>query len=270
MKLHARPFHVVFAWMKANQIAGDFMDKSLWGPLMEIYHRLYPKGDFSMPAMVVGGVAFRDQMYLARANVGYGTFAIDPLKCIDITREELEFIFKNRPDQGWRAFYAVCDIWDFGYSVDDVVRSGTSAKDLLVNARASLSATPRILTGNLDIDSSVQTACLTAELSIKGAVKHLGATDQELKGLSHRLPKLAEALIAQEPRPTDRRFAVAASKFPDYVGTRYGNHGLTRIQLMDLAMRAQFVAAEAVRRISDRNLAGEMEARNETPTRGDL
>jgi hypothetical protein len=270
VKLHARPFQVVVAWMRENQISGDFLDKSIWGPVMETYKDLYPKGDFSMPAILVGGVAFRDQMYLARANLGYGTFAVDPLKCIDITREELELIFEHHPEQGWRAFYAVCDVWDFGYGVDDVIGSGTPAKDLFMNARSSLAATPRILAADLDIDSSVQTTCLTAELSIKGALKHLGAPEKELKSLSHCLPKLAETLSAREPRPTDSRFAAAAYKFPNYVGTRYASHGLTRVQLMDLAMRAQFIAAEAVRRISGRNMAGEMEARLDTPPRGDL
>ena len=70
--------------------------------------------------------------------------------------------------------------------------------------------------------------------------------------------------------PTDARLTAAASKFPDYVGTRYASHGLTRVQLMELAMRAQFVAAEAVRRISHRDMAGTMEARSDTPARRDL
>ena len=143
--------------MKEKKNSGDLLDKSIWEPLMEVYKKLYPTGDFSMPAVVVGGVAFRDQMYPARANLGHGTFAVDPLKCIDITQEELAFVFKHYPDQGWRAFYAVCDLWDFGYGVDDAVGFGTPAKDLLTNARSSLAATPRILSGDVDIDSAVQT-----------------------------------------------------------------------------------------------------------------
>lgn len=269
VKLHARPFQVV-AWMKKKKLSGDMLDRSIWDPQMEFYMKLYPTGDFSMPSVVVGGVAFRDRMYPARANLRYGTFAVDPLKCIDIKQEELELVFKHYPDQGWRAFYAVCDVWDFGYGVDDAIGSGTPAKELLINARSSLAATPRILAGDVDIDSAVQTTCLTAELSMKGALKHLGVTDKELKGLSHRLPKLGKALVARKPKPSDARLEAAASKFPDYVGTRYASHGLTRVQLMELAMRAQFVAAEAVRRISDRNMAGDMEARSDTPSRGDI
>lgn len=269
VKLHARPFHVVMAWMKAKGIAGDLFDERLWKPLMEVYHRLYPKGDFSMPALLVGGVAIRDQIYPARVHVGFGTCRVEPLKCIDIPREELELVFRHYPEQGWRAFYAVCDLWDFGYGVDDVLKLGTPAPDLFKNARSSLAATPRILSGDIDIDSAVQTACLTAELSLKAVLAHLGKSEADLKKLSHRLPQLAEALIATKPAATDDRLRTAASKFPDYVGTRYSAHGLTRLQLMDLAMRAQFVAADAVRRISDRNMGGDMEARSDCPDRAD-
>lgn len=270
VKLHARPFQVVIAWMREKKIAGDILDKRLWDPLMEVYRRLYPTGDFNMPSLFTGGVAIRDQMYPARVHLGYGTVSVDPLKSIEISREELALVFKKYPDQGWRAFYGVCDLWDFGYGVDDLLKRGTPATDLLRNARSSLAATPRILSGDIDIDAAVQTACLTAELAMKAALTHLGATPGDLKKLSHRLPDLATALVAKRSTSTDGRLLAAASKFPDYVGTRYSSHGLTRVQLMDLAMRAQFVAAEAIRRVSDRNMAGDMEARPNCPDRDDI
>lgn len=268
--LYARPLQVGVAWMREKRFSGNLLDTAFSDPLMAIYRRLYPTGDFAMPAMLVGGVAFRDQMYVARANIGYGEVNVDPLKCIDINRQELEFLFKHFPEQVWRGFYAVCDLWDFGYGVDDVITLRTPSEELLMNARSSLAATPRILSGEVDIDTAVQTTCLTAELAMKAALKHLGATDKELKDLSHHLPKLAGALIAKKPTSFDAKLVTAASKFPDYVDTRYSSHGLMRIQLMELAMRAQFVAAEAVRRISDRNMAGDMEARPDTPARADL
>jgi hypothetical protein len=256
--------------MREKKIAGEILDKRLWDPLMVVYRRLYPTGDFNMPSLFTGGVAIRDQMYPARVHLGYGTVSVDPLKSIEISREELALVFKKYPDQGWRAFYGVCDLWDFGYGVDDLLKRGTPATDLLKNARSSLAATPRILSGDIDIDAAVQTACLTAELAMKAALTHLGATAGDLKKLSHRLPDLATALVAKRSNSTDGRLLTAASKFPDYVGTRYSSHGLTRVQLMDLAMRAQFLAAEAIRRISDRNMAGDMEARPDCPARGDI
>jgi hypothetical protein len=247
--------------MQENKLRESLFDKRIWSPLMDIYRRLYPSGDFSMPALLVGGVALRDLMYPVHVHVGYGTFSVEPLKCIQITQEELNLIFRHYPEQGWRAFYSVCDLWDFGYGTADLISYGSPARDLLNNARSSVVATPRILSGIIDIDSAVQTACLTAELSMKAALTHLGWTEQELRKLSHHLTKLAEALIGTKPTLNDDRLRIACTKFPNYVESRYSPHGLTRLELMALAMRAQFVAADAIRRVADRNLAGDMEAR---------
>ncbi|MVW86672.1 hypothetical protein EI969_12115 [Pseudomonas sp. PB101] len=267
VKLHARPFHVAIEWMRENNITGDVFDKNTFEPLMATYKRLYPSGDFSIPSLLIGGVAIRDVMYPARVHVGYGQVAINPIECIEIKREELELIFRHYPDQGWRAFYGVCDLWDFGYGVDDLIRRGSPAADLLNNARSSVAATPRILSGVLDLDAAVQTACLTAELAMKAALIHLGCAEEEVKRHSHHLNKLAEALIAIKPASSDERLRKACANFPNYVQSRYSSHGLTRLELMALAMRAQFVAADAIRRISERNLAGDVEGQPEVPPR---
>jgi hypothetical protein len=68
-----------------------------------------PKRHFSIPSLMVG-VALRDAMYPVHINVAYGSFSIEPLRCIDISQSELEFIFQHYPEQGWRAFYGVCDL----------------------------------------------------------------------------------------------------------------------------------------------------------------
>ncbi|MBJ2264261.1 hypothetical protein HBO19_27145 [Pseudomonas sp. WS 5021] len=260
LKLHQRPFHVAMAWMKANRISGDVFDKAMWDPLMAIYHTLYPEGDFSMPAMLKGGVALRDQMYPVRIAIGYGSVSVDLIECIEIPRDELEFIFEQYPEQGWRAFYGVADLWDFAYGVSDLEHGTGDAPQLLANARSSLTATARILAGDIDIDAAVQTICLTAELALKGALAARGWTEAQYRKLSHHLVKLAEALIGEVSTAHDDRLRGAIALFPDYVGTRYASHGMTRIELMVLAMRAQFVAAEALRRVSDRDLASRLEA----------
>lgn len=260
LKLHQRPIHVAMAWMNAHGISGDLFDEAIWGPLMAIYHALYPAGDFSMPAMLKGGVALRDQIYPVRIAVGHGSGSVNPIECIEIPRDELELIFKHYPDQGWRAFYAVADLWDFAYGVSDLEHGTGDAPQLLANARSSLAATARILAGDIDIDAAVQTICLTAELALKGALAARGWTEPQYRKLSHHLNKLADALIGEVSTVHDNRLRGAITHFPDYVGTRYASHGMTRIELMVLAMRAQFVAAEALRRVSHRDLASMLEA----------
>jgi hypothetical protein len=267
LKLHQRPFHVALAWMKENGIAGPIFDDVIWEPLMTIYHELYPSGDFSIPALFEGGVALRDQMYKVRFNVGYGRFQGNPLDCIDIPRAELEVIFRLEPDQFWRAFYGVGDIMDFASGTEDMSHGPADAFELMSNARSSIAALVRILQGYLDIDAAVQCACLGAELAMKGALCHLGWSEAQYRKLSHRLADAAEALIGEQSTSSDALLRAACANFPDYVGTRYKSHGMTRHELMALAMRAQFVAAEAVRRVTDRDVGSQMERNAETPPR---
>jgi uncharacterized DUF497 family protein len=87
------------------------------------------------------------------------------------------------------------------------------------------------------------------------------------KKLSHHLPKLAAELIKIRPARNDERLLHACSNFPNYVESRYASHGMTRLELMALSMRALFVASEAIRRISQRNMANEMEDRFDCPCR---
>ncbi|WP_216332560.1 hypothetical protein [Rhizobium sp. X9] len=260
LKLHQRPFHVALAWMKHQKIVGQIFDESIWGPLMAIYRQLYPSGDFSMPALFEGGVAMRDRMYKVRVNVGFGEFAINPVECIEIPRQELELLFRLEPEQAWRAFHSVGDLIDFAYGVDDLQHGNAEGYELLSNARSSIAATARTLQGDLDLDAAVQSACLSAELAMKGALSVIGWEEPRYRRLSHRLPDAAEALITERPRASDDLLRVACARFPDYVGTRYRSHGMTRHQLMMLAMRAQFVAADAVRRVTQRDLGAQLEA----------
>jgi len=270
ISLHARPFHVALEWIKVNRISGDIFSAELWDPLMENYKQLYPSGDFSMPSLLVGCVGLRDQAYLAEVNIGYGIGTIDPIKCIDIPQSELEVIWNQDPRQVWRAIYSVSDMWDFSYGIDDLREQSQDADQLWSNARSALTSTARTLAGGQDLASSVQSSCLAAELAMKGSLAFLGWTKPRRRKLNHHLSKLAEAIISCSSLPSDESLMNACNAFPDYINTRYEAHDLTRVQLIELGMRSQYVAAEALRRVSDRNFAGELEAAHESPTREEM
>ncbi|WP_122740060.1 hypothetical protein [Pseudomonas viridiflava] len=256
--LHQRPFSVMAEWMDEQGISGDFLDERRWKPLMAAYKKLHPTGDFSMPGLLSAGVAIRDRMYPVHVGIGIGTVSIDPLKMITISKEELFSLFSTYPQEVWKALYGVCDLWDFAYSIDDLRFNDSPAADLLSNARSAITATARTLLGATDIDSAVQSSCLAAELSIKGVLTILGVSDKAIKSLSHNLVKAADLLISMRSNDNDQMLRDACGNFPNYVSTRYSSHGLKRIELMALAMRSQFVAAEALRRVSDRDFAGDV------------
>jgi hypothetical protein len=268
--LYARPLRVAVAWMKEKRIYCDICAPELMEPLMKTYKQIYPTGDFSMPNLLVGGVGFRDRMYFARVYVAFGTIAFTPLECIDIPPSELEVICKKDLHQVQRAIYSVADLWDFAYGVNDLRQQNSDADRLWTNARSALVSTARILKDGHDVDSSVQSACLTAELAMKGVLTFLGWTEPRLRKLGHNLQDIAEAVISCRSLASDDRLKRACAAFPDYVKSRYNSHGLTRVQLIDLGMRSQFVAAEALRRVSERKIAIEIEEDQMTPPREDI
>ncbi|EJE5203690.1 hypothetical protein M4755_002388 [Salmonella enterica] len=264
--LHARPFCVVIEWMKEKNITGDILDKKIWEPVMRIYKCLYPKGNFSIPSLMVGGVALRDAMYPVHINIAYGSFSIEPLRCIDISQSELDLFFSIIQNKVGGLFMGavIFGILDMVLTILSI--QGLRQGNFYVMRDHLLLRPPRILSG-ADPDAAVQTACLMAELSIKASLTHLGWTGDQLKKLSHHLPKLAAELIKIRPARNDERLFHACSNFPNYVESRYASHGMTRLELMALSMRALFVASEAIRRISQRNMANEMEDRSDCPCR---
>ncbi|SFU67496.1 hypothetical protein SAMN05216417_11415 [Nitrosospira multiformis] len=102
---------------------------------------------------------------------------------------------------------------------------------------------------------------------MKGVLAFLGWPEAHRRKLNHNFTCLAEAIIAERPAVNNEPLRRACGNFPSYVNARYNAHGLTRIQLMELGMRAQFVAGEALRRISSRNIVATIEADNSSPPR---
>ncbi len=264
--LHARPFCVVTELIRLKA-GGDVLDNTIWEQVMTSFHRLYPSGDFSIPPILIGGVALRDRFYVARVNVGWGQPSIDPMKCIDISHAELETIWNLNPEQFWRAMYSVADLWDFGYGASDLRGQNIEADTLWQKASSSIEATATLLANGHMLDAAVQSICLTAELGIKGALAALGVDESARRKLSHNIPDLLKKLMDMRPHESDMQAQSASGHFPDYVKTRYSDHGMTRVQLNELAMRAQFIAADALRRLSVRNLAQQIQAESGNPPR---
>ncbi|MNK96004.1 hypothetical protein D3C87_1162670 [compost metagenome] len=258
--LHARPLLAAIEWMRANAVTGNILSAKVHEPLMQTYRRLHPKGDFSIPPLFEAGIAIRDRFYPVHIRIVYGRVQITPIDSIVIDRSELEQAFARYTTDAWKAFYGVCDLWDFAYGVDDLVRLGSAGGDLLMQARSQIAATARILAGRTDLEASIQSSCLAAELSMKGVLRHLGSSERELKRFGHNLRDLAEGLCSSKPGPSDDRLRQTLSGFPDYVASRYQPQGLSRLRLMELAMRAQFVVADVTRRASDRNFGALAEA----------
>ena len=114
----------------------------------------------------------------------------------------------------------------------------------------------------------LQPICLTAELALKGTLLHLGVTEKELrhpKLFGHDLVKLGQRVTQECSHRDDPLLLNALGRFPDYVGDRYRETPLTRLEVIALALDAQFVSASAVRRISGEDVALQMETSGPGP-----
>jgi len=92
-------------------------------------------------------------------------------------------------------------------------------------------------------------------LSLKGALTYLGEKYDRI----HHLSVLATSLARSRPHRDDVLIFDVIKRFPDYVDSRYKAKGLTRFDVVRLALAAQFIAASSVRRLSPVDLAQAME-----------
>ncbi len=119
------------------------------------------------------------------------------------------------------------------------------------------------------ISSAVlQPICLTAELAMRGTLLYLGIPEKDLRNtklFGHDLNKLGRKMVQERSHRDDPLRLNALSKFPDYVVDRYRETQLIRMEVIPLALNAQFVAASAVRRISGEDVAFQMETTGPGP-----
>lgn len=268
--LSSRPLEVAIRWQEDNGMLVDLyhpINSEIYDLVIEIYKKLYPN-DHTSIGILSGGVVIQDRMYQVNLPIIYGQVPINPISLINIPKETLDFVFKNYPQQGWKAFYGVCDLIDLGYGIDDLKKMESPASDFLLNLSSHINAIAQILLSQDNIESVIQNTCVVAELSMKAALLHLGYTQEHLKSsFSHNLNKLSTELTKLRSERSDAIFIEECNKFPNYVNSRYEFPSLNRLELMSLAMRTQFVAAEAIRRITDRHMAWDLEMERTIPAR---
>jgi hypothetical protein len=117
--------------------------------------------------------------------------------------------------------------------------------------------------GGLIGSAILQPICLSVELALKGTLLHLGVPEADLrkpKLFGHDLVKLAQRVTHERKHRDDPLLLSSISKFPDYVADRYRETKLTRLEIVRLALDAQFIAASSVRRISGDQVEIQMES----------
>lgn len=256
---HARPLRAA-RQLLGTEFALGFGDERV-AAITAAYERLIPEVKSTWPGMGTGLFASIDRVRKFTVGVVFGTphISIDEGLGFSNPSEWATWCRGSRDIQA-RSAFAFADMFDLVYGTDSTGRKDARAFWSLAAGQIKLVAEGLSQSGSAGSEI-LQPICLSVELATKGSLLYLGVPESELKNkFRHDLAALAREVAAKRPHRDDALLLTAVEKFPDYVGGRYAQTGLTRLQIVALALDAQFIAATSVRRLSDYDMAAQVEA----------
>ena len=259
--IHQRPFQTTLEWMRLNKIQGDI--SSFYKPVEDIYQKLYPRQKFSIPNLLIGGIAFRDQIYITRIPVIKGINLFD---FVDIDPSELALMHNVYFEQYKKAVYSICDLYDIAFGIDDILKEKESNEILVYWLEMILSSTMSAafaLSENINLANAIQSSLLSVELAAKSSLMYLGCGCKYIRSLGHNKEYIKASLISYKIINEDDVFWEIYDSLPEYVKTRYKPQNLSKQALVDIAIKSQFLVSEIIRKISKRNLAESIQLERE-------
>lgn len=266
VRFHARPFHAALEILGSRFSEGPGSNPEV-EEINRAYARLIPSVETTWPGTGVGLAASIDEVRKVTLGVTFGTVALTIDQGLEFDSSAKWFKWcRNDHNIAARSAYAFADIHDLIMGIDHAQHAAIpAARSLWTQAASNLEDVANSLSSSYISSSIIQSICLVAELAMKGTLYHSGMTEKAIKDLNHRHKDIAEKLIAAYPHPDDELLVKAAHRLPNYVATRYTDSGLTRLDLVGLALDVQFIAASSLRRVSDAGMAAEMEKGGDFP-----
>lgn len=263
---HARPMRAAFDFGRSEfSITPSFPNsKDSWEQaIMNAYRQLIPEVDTTWPGTGIGIAASVDQVKKLVLPVTHGECAITFLDALEF-RDQNKWLLWCRADEKIAAGsqYAFIDIADFTYGMESIASESSSQEIALWRQAASnLAVIADSLANCYRTNSILQPICMAAELAMKGALIRLGVAPIDLqKKFGHNHIKLAQELIKISPHHEDDHLFEAVRSLPDYVQSRYDETKVTRLEIVRLALRSQFIAASSLRKVSKVDETVEMAA----------
>jgi hypothetical protein len=227
-----------------------------------IYDRIYATfcSIYRAQDLAIGGhigvFMYRD--IFARIGVphAYGTVSINPFECVELTPVQLRII-QTEPDQVQLYIDQFCDVADVQYGSTEIkteYAQNELARRYLGLARLHLHSAAAVLTGGYDFRGAVQAALLATELGLKAGAASLGMQEDDIRNrFGHRASEIASHLGAQFSAFDEQRVQRAINAQPQFVANRYSATQPPRREVGHLVMSAQYIVAEVVRQLSDRD-----------------
>ncbi|RDF02946.1 hypothetical protein DPV99_01315 [Aggregatibacter aphrophilus] len=258
--IYQRPLEATLEWMSLNKIQGDI--SAFLKSVGEVYKILYPRQKFSFPNLLIGGISFRDQVYIARIPLGYGALSGSLFNFVDIDHSELALMHNIYYEQYKRALYTICDLFDIAFGIDDIFKEKESNESLTYWLEMILSSTMSAafaLSENINLANAIQSSLLSVELAAKSSLMYLGCDANYIKSLGHCRKMIKENLISYKIIDENDDFFEIYYSLPKYVDSRYKPQNLSKQELVNIAIKSQFLVSEIIRKISKRNLARDMQ-----------
>lgn len=268
LPFHARPFRAAMSLL-GSEFSLGFGGNPQVKEIENAYARLVPEVRSTWPGMGTGLAASLDRVRKVRVGVVFGEVVISVHEALGFTNPNDWMTWcRNDLRIASRSAFAIADIHDLvnGISHASTHRSTLTFWNL---AADQIKLVAESLSQSGAVSSPVlQPICLAVELALKGTLTHFGISEKDLKNpklFGHNLPKLAERMIQACSHRDDSLLLDALSRFPDYVADRYRDTQLNRLEVIALALDAQFVAASAIRRISNEDMALQIETNGPGP-----
>lgn len=260
---HARPFHAAKKIL-GTRFSMGFGQDPLFDEITHAYERLIPEVKFTWPGMGTGLIASVDRVRKVTIGVVFGTVNIQIYKGLGFSNEKEWFEWCRKDYKiAAKSAFAFADMHDLIYGINENTTKENNSSIFWGLAAEQLKLVTESLSQSGSISSSVlQPICLTAELSMKGTLLHLGISEKDLRNpklFGHNLLKLGGKMTQEKSHRDDQLLLDMLTKFPNYVDDRYRETQLTRLEVISIALNAQFIAASAIRRISERDLASQIE-----------
>lgn len=262
--IYQRPLEATLEWMNLNKIQGDI--SVFLKSIGDMYKILYPRESLSFPSLLIGGVGFRGQIYIVKIPLIFRRTKVNLHDFIEIEHSELALMYNVYYEQYQRAIYTICDLYDIAFGIDDIIQEKMSNENLtywLEMVLSSIMSTALTLKEENNLNNAIQSSLLSIELAVKSSLMYLGCDYEYITSLRHSKKKIKDNLISYKIINENDDFFEIYDSLPEYVDARYNPQNLSKQELVDIAIKSQFLVSEIIRKISKRNLAESIQLERE-------
>lgn len=243
-----------------NYVVSGIGKPAILGRIEKAFKSIYRQQDLAMGGHI-GVFMYRDIFARIAVPHIYGQVAINPFNFVELTPVQLQMI-QTEPEEMGSFLDQFSDVADIQYGTAEL-KSPFAKMELVTRfiglARLHLHAAAAIVTGGYDYRGAVQSSLLATELSLKSAVAAQDVNEAEIKRqFGHDLTALVNFVASAWPLFDADRTRRVIARQPDYVPNRYASVQPKRREVGHTVMSAQYVVAEVVRCMSDRNFRADL------------